>query len=104
VASIVRYHNRKSEPAGHHVAYSSLTNNDKRISRRLAAIVRIAEALDHSHRQRVTNLHATFQRGAAALQVSANGDVAEDLRDAGRGAELFEKEFHVQLYFRKPVA
>ena len=103
VASTVRYHNRKSEPAGHHVAYSSLTNNDKRIARRLAAIVRIAEALDHSHRQRVTNLRATFQRGAAALQLTAHGDVAEDLRDAGRGAELFEKEFHVQLYFRKPV-
>lgn len=104
VASTVRYHNRKSEPAGHHVAYSSLNNNDKRIARRLAAIVRIAEALDHSHRQRVTNLRATFQRGAAALQVTANGDVAEDLRDASRGAELFEKEFHVQLYFRQPVA
>jgi len=103
VASLVRYHNRKSEPAGHHVAYSSLTNNDKRIVRRLASIVRMAEALDHSHRQRVTNLHASFQRGAVALQVTASGDVAEDLRDAARGAELFEKEFHVQLYFRQPV-
>jgi len=103
VASLVRYHNRKSEPAGHHVAYSSLANNDKRIVRRLASIVRMAEALDHSHRQRVTNLHASFQRGAVALQVTASGDVAEDLRDAARGAELFEKEFHVQLYFRQPV-
>jgi exopolyphosphatase/guanosine-5'-triphosphate,3'-diphosphate pyrophosphatase len=101
VASLVRYHNRKSEPAGHHVAYSSLTNNDKRIVRRLAAIVRMAEALDHSHRQRVTNLRASFQRGAVGLQVVARGDAGEDLRDAGRGAELFEKEFHVRLYFRQ---
>jgi exopolyphosphatase/guanosine-5'-triphosphate,3'-diphosphate pyrophosphatase len=101
VASLVRYHNRKSEPAGHHAAYSSLTNNDKRIVRRLASIVRMAEALDHSHRQRVTNLHASFQRGAVGLQVVARGDAAEDLRDAGRGAELFEKEFHVRLYFRQ---
>jgi exopolyphosphatase / guanosine-5'-triphosphate,3'-diphosphate pyrophosphatase len=104
VASLVRYHNRKSEPAGHHVAYSSLNNNDKRIARRLAAILRIAEALDHSHRQRVTNLHASFQSGAAALHVTARGDAAEDLRDAGMGAELFEKEFHVRLYFRQSTA
>jgi exopolyphosphatase / guanosine-5'-triphosphate,3'-diphosphate pyrophosphatase len=104
VASLVRYHNRKSEPAGHHVAYSSLNNNDKRIARRLAAILRIAEALDHSHRQRVTNLHASFQSGAAALHVTARGDAAEDLRDAGMGAELFEKEFHVRLYFRQSAA
>ncbi|MGH9677783.1 MAG: HD domain-containing protein, partial [Candidatus Acidiferrum sp.] len=80
VAALVRYHNRKSEPAGHHVAYSSLTSSDKRIARRLAAILRIAEALDHSHRQRVTNLRASFQRGAAALHVTARGDAAEDLR------------------------
>jgi exopolyphosphatase/guanosine-5'-triphosphate,3'-diphosphate pyrophosphatase len=104
VAALVRYHNRKSEPAGHHVSYSSLTSNDKRIARRLAGILRVAEALDHSHRQRVTNLHASFQRGAVGIQVDARGDAAEDLRDAGRSAELFEKEFHVRLYFRQSVA
>jgi exopolyphosphatase/guanosine-5'-triphosphate,3'-diphosphate pyrophosphatase len=103
VASLVRYHNRKSEPAGHHSAYSSLNNNDKRIARRLAAILRIAEALDHSHRQRVTNLRASFQRGAVGLQVTARGDAVEDLRDANRSVELFEKEFHVRLFFRQPV-
>ena len=101
VGALVRYHNRKSEPAGHHVAYSSLSNLDKRMVRRLAAILRIAEGLDHSHRQRVTKIHASFQRGAVGLQVTARGDAAEDLRDATRSAELFEKEFHVRLYFRQ---
>jgi exopolyphosphatase/guanosine-5'-triphosphate,3'-diphosphate pyrophosphatase len=104
VAALVRYHNRKSAPAGHHVAYSSLNNNDQRIARRLAAVLRVAEALDHSHRQRVTNLGASFQRGAVGLQITAQGDAAEDLRDASRSAELFEKEFHVRLYFRQSSA
>jgi exopolyphosphatase/guanosine-5'-triphosphate,3'-diphosphate pyrophosphatase len=103
VAALVRYHNRKSEPAGHHAAYSFLNNNDKRITQRLAAILRIAEALDHSHRQRATNLRASFQRGAVGLQVTARGDAAEDLRDANRSAALFEKEFHVRLFFRQSV-
>jgi exopolyphosphatase/guanosine-5'-triphosphate,3'-diphosphate pyrophosphatase len=100
VAAVVRYHTRKADPAGHHPAYSSLDNADQRLARRLAAIVRIAEGLDHSHRQRVTGLEATFQRGAAGLHLSTRGDVAEDLRDAARTAGLFEKEFHVRLYFR----
>lgn len=100
VGSIVRYHNRKSEPAEHHPAYSALTNNDKRVARRLASIVRIAEGLDHSHRQRILNLKAAFQRGAVTFQVEARGDATEDLRDAERSAALFEKEFHVQLFFR----
>jgi exopolyphosphatase/guanosine-5'-triphosphate,3'-diphosphate pyrophosphatase len=104
VAALVRYHNRKSEPASHHLAYSSLNNADKRIARRLAAILRIAEALDHEHRQRVLNLHASFQRVAVTLEVRANGDATEDLRNANRSAELFEKEFHLRLYFRQVAA
>jgi exopolyphosphatase/guanosine-5'-triphosphate,3'-diphosphate pyrophosphatase len=101
VAALVRYHNRKSEPAAHHAAYSTLSNADRRITRRLAAILRIAEALDHSHRQHILKLRTSFQRGAVGLQVSARGDAAEDLRDANRSAELFEKEFHVRVYFRQ---
>jgi exopolyphosphatase/guanosine-5'-triphosphate,3'-diphosphate pyrophosphatase len=101
IAALVRYHNRKSEPAGHHTAYSALNSGDQRIARRLASILRIAEALDHSHRQRVTDVDAGFRRGAVGLQVAARGDAAEDLRDANRSAELFEKEFHVRLYFRQ---
>ena len=100
VGAVVRYHNRKSEPDGHHPAYSALNNNDKRLARRLASIVRIAEGLDHSHRQRVLGLRASFQRGAVTFQVEARGAASEDLRDAERSAALFEKEFHVQLFFR----
>jgi exopolyphosphatase / guanosine-5'-triphosphate,3'-diphosphate pyrophosphatase len=104
VASLVRYHNRKSEPASHHIAYASLSSLDKRMTRRLASILRIAEGLDHSHRQRVTNIQASFQRGSVGLQVKARGDAAEDLRDASRSADLFEKEFHVRLFFRQSTS
>ncbi len=104
VGAVVRYHNRKSEPASHHPAYSALNNNDKRIARRLSSIIRIAEGLDHSHRERVETLHSSFQRNAVSIKINARGDVAEDLLDAERSAELFEKEFHVKLYFRQPEA
>jgi len=67
-------------------------------------MLRIAESLDHSHRQRAVKIRASFQRGAVSLQVHARGDAAEDLRDANRSAELFEKEFHVRLYFRQAQA
>lgn len=100
VGAVVRYHNRKSEPAGHHLAYSALNNNEKRVARRLASILRIAEGLDHSHRQRVQGLKATFQRGAVTLQVAARGDASEDIKDAEASAELFQREFHVDLHFR----
>ncbi len=100
VAAIVRYHNRKSEPASHHPAYSSLNNNDQRVARRLASFLRVAEGLDHSHRQRILDLRASFQKGGVTFQVEARGDVTEDLRDAERSANLFEKEFHLQPFFK----
>jgi exopolyphosphatase/guanosine-5'-triphosphate,3'-diphosphate pyrophosphatase len=100
VAAVVRYHNRKSTPNADHSAYSSLNNTDQRIVRRLAAILRIAEGLDHSHRQRIQDLKTSFQRGAVTLQLHTRGDAAEDIRDAERSSDLFEKEFHTHLYFR----
>ena len=99
-AAVVRYHNRKAEPADHHISYAALNNNDRRLARRLASLVRIAEGLDHSHRQRINRIYATFQRGAVGLQLEARGDASEDIRDANRSAELFEKEFRTRLYFR----
>jgi len=60
--------------------------------RRLAAILRIAEAAgSFASRNGWTNLDATFQRGAVGVQIKARGDASEDLRDANRSAELFEK-------------
>ncbi len=100
VAAIVRYHNRKSTPDTDHPAYSALNNSDKRVVRRLAAILRIAEGLDHSHRQRIQDVRASFQRGAVTLRLHVRGDAAEDIRDAERSSALFEKEFHTHLYFR----
>jgi exopolyphosphatase/guanosine-5'-triphosphate,3'-diphosphate pyrophosphatase len=99
-AAVVRYHNRKAQPENHHVAYASLNNSDRRLARRLASLVRIAEGLDHSHRQRIHRIRAAFQRDAVGLQIEARGDASEDVRDANRSIELFEKEFRTRLYFR----
>jgi exopolyphosphatase/guanosine-5'-triphosphate,3'-diphosphate pyrophosphatase len=99
-AAVVRYHNRKAAPEEHHASYAALNNSDRRLARRLASLVRIAEGLDHSHRQRINRVRAAFQRDAVGLQVEARGDASEDIRDASRSVELFEKEFHTRLYFR----
>jgi len=40
-----------------------------------------------------------ISEGCGGRSDNARGDAAEDLRDANRSAELFEKEFHVRMYF-----
>lgn len=101
VASLVRYHNRKSEPARHHPSYAALSSITRHQVRRLAALLRIAEGLDRTHQQSVTRIEAGFKRGEVGLRVSARGDIAEALRDAERSADLFESEFGVRLFIRQ---
>jgi exopolyphosphatase / guanosine-5'-triphosphate,3'-diphosphate pyrophosphatase len=100
VASLVRYHNRKTQPAYHHGSFGALNAGQQRLVRRLAGILRIAEALDESHRQRVTGIRADFRRGAAGLNVTTRGENREELLDAQKSAELFEREFDVTLFFQ----
>lgn len=50
IASVARYH-RGSEPKDSHEAWNLLQESGKQIVRDLAAFLRVAEALDRSHRQ-----------------------------------------------------
>ncbi len=101
VASLVRYHNRKSEPARHHPSYASLGSIARHRVRRLAALLRIAEALDRTHQQSVTRIEAGFRRGEVGLRIHARGDMAESLRNAEHSAVLFESEFGVRMFIRQ---
>jgi exopolyphosphatase / guanosine-5'-triphosphate,3'-diphosphate pyrophosphatase len=103
VAALVRYHNKKAEPSGRHAVYSLLGRTEQQTVRRIASLLRIAEALDHSHRERVLKMKPVYRGGAVALQVHARGDARDDLLDAGQSSGLFEKEFHVRIFFRLAV-
>jgi len=101
VAALVRYHNKKAEPSDRHPVYSLLPRAEQRTVRRLASLLRVAEALDHSHGERVTKMKAVFRSGAVAFQVHARGDARDDLQDAAQSSALFEREFRVRLFFRQ---
>jgi exopolyphosphatase/guanosine-5'-triphosphate,3'-diphosphate pyrophosphatase len=103
VAALVRYHNKKAEPSRSHAVYSLLGRTEQQTVRRIASLLRIAEALDHSHRERVLKMKAVYRAGAVALQVYARGDARDDLLDAAQSSGLFEKEFHVRVFFRLAV-
>lgn len=51
VANVVRYH-RRSAPKNTHIPYVSLPKPERSIVSKLAAILRVAEALDASHQQK----------------------------------------------------
>ncbi len=63
IASVARYH-RSSAPKDSHEAWYSLNDHAKSIVRDLAAILRVAEALDRSHRQVIDHLKVMVSPGA----------------------------------------
>jgi len=73
VACAARYHRRR-RPRKSHAAYAALPRRLRRAVRVLAAILRLADALDRSHRQIVESVRATLRGDTLRLVGEATGD------------------------------
>lgn len=92
VANVARYH-RKAPPDSSHEAYAELSSKDQDRVRLLAAILRVADALDHDHRQRVGTVRAKPRGSELRLKVRTRGDVTLDEWSVKDKGDLFEQEF-----------
>ncbi len=92
VALVARYH-RHSGPRLDHPAYAALSTDDRIRVSKLAALLRVADALERTHAQRVSQLEIRRVSGKLRLRLPglANTDV-ERLAMASK-ADLFEQVF-----------
>jgi exopolyphosphatase/guanosine-5'-triphosphate,3'-diphosphate pyrophosphatase len=104
VAHVARYH-RGGLPKKRHAAFAALRPWQQETVRRLAALLRLANALDRTHAARVVDLHASLVRGKrAAIEVLSPFDVGLELAAARRAADLFEKQFRRRVVLRQGLA
>lgn len=96
LAHIARYH-RGASPKQKHEGFADLDAKDQERVARLAAILRLAFALDRTHQQQVSELDCHVVNGRVDIQVSAKGDAAVDIWAARRKVDLFEKVFRKQV-------
>lgn len=61
IACIARYH-RKSAPLPTHFLYSSLSLESQILVQKLSALLRMANALDSSHKQKVKNIEIVMTK------------------------------------------
>jgi exopolyphosphatase/guanosine-5'-triphosphate,3'-diphosphate pyrophosphatase len=92
IANVARYH-RKAPPDLSHEYYRDLSENDRERVRAMAAILRVADALDHDHRQQVMSVSATQRGSELRLKVRTRGDVTLDEWSVGDKGDLFHGEF-----------
>jgi len=92
VANVARYH-RKAPPDLSHECYRDLPERARQRVRVLAAILRLADALDHDHTQRVTAVTAKARGSELKLKIRTKGDVMLDEWSVGEKGDLFREEF-----------
>jgi exopolyphosphatase/pppGpp-phosphohydrolase len=101
IACIARYH-RRALPSTAHEEFAILERPARKRVSELAALIRIADALDFSHDGRVLHLYAQEERcnketWTIALQARPLADLDTEIEHAYEKADLFEKVFKRKL-------
>ncbi|HYQ80155.1 MAG TPA: HD domain-containing protein, partial [Anaeromyxobacteraceae bacterium] len=102
VALVARYH-RRSAPSRSKADLQALGAAELRTVRTLAALLRVADALDRSHQQLVRSLDLELRGRAARLRLRASGPVDLEAWDVRREAPLFRRVFGRRLELLLPA-
>lgn len=98
IANIARYH-RRGGPCRTHENFRKLGDDDQRLVRHLAGILRVADGLDREHRQSVSRVDALVEPQRVRFDVYSDDDPAVNVRYAMRKGDVFADAFHCEIEF-----
>ena len=98
VATVARYH-RRSTPDRKRADLGHLSGAELTTVRKLAALLRVANALDASHQQPVRELRAEHRDGVVTLRLRLRAPADLELWDAEREAQFFREVFRKRIEF-----
>ena len=92
VATVVRYH-RGDHPSEADIEYVSLQREERILVLKMASLLRVADALDRGHSQKIKNL--TVERRTTTIALHSGGvyDLSLELISLERKAGLFQEVF-----------
>jgi len=101
IANIARYH-RKSHPKIKHENFSKLDELSKELVKKLAGILRIADALDRSHKGIVNDLDIGIKDKILEINLkSCSGDPSLEIWGANIRKGLFEESFGYEVKLKQ---
>lgn len=103
VARIARYH-RRSPPETNHAGMNGLSTSEKRLVRRLATLLRVADSLDRSHHELVQELSAKVRANTVSLHLKTKAPADLELWDVAHEARLFRQVFGRRLIVKAEPA
>jgi exopolyphosphatase / guanosine-5'-triphosphate,3'-diphosphate pyrophosphatase len=102
IAILARTHRKSPPDLDKHLGFAQMTRNRRVEVRKLAAILRLADALDTEHRQYIEGVVVTRLGTTIALDFMVTSDRIKKSLDAApllRKSALFEQEFGHQVTF-----
>ena len=99
IGNVARYH-RRGLPQKSHLPYMALDRLERVRVNKLAALLRVANALDAEHTQKVQDLHVRAVDGAWVLEVEGIGDLTMERMTVDARADLFQDVFGRALSWR----
>lgn len=96
VATVCRYH-RKALPRESHPEYTALSAEDKVTTLKLAAILRVADALDCSRRKRFDKMKLVLRGHTMSVVVPESGDFRSERLSLEWKGGLFNQVFGLEL-------
>lgn len=96
IALLCRYH-RKAMPATRHSPYQDLNAADRKQLLHLIPLLRLADALDRSHEQRVASIDCQLRNGAFVVSLLSDQDVDLEQWAADRAGEAFRAVYQIPL-------
>jgi exopolyphosphatase / guanosine-5'-triphosphate,3'-diphosphate pyrophosphatase len=96
VAAMARFH-RRSQPTVEHEALQGFSLTEIRLVRKCSALLRVADSLDRSHRQPVTDVAIQFSGAKISLKLKSKQSVDLEVWDVGHDAEFFKMVFEKTL-------
>jgi exopolyphosphatase/guanosine-5'-triphosphate,3'-diphosphate pyrophosphatase len=103
VANVARYH-RRAGPQADHPSYASLPRTDRITVNRLSGILRVADALDKSHAQRIQNPKITVAGDELKIDVDGIEDLALERLALDQKSALFEEVFGLRPVFTETAS
>jgi exopolyphosphatase/guanosine-5'-triphosphate,3'-diphosphate pyrophosphatase len=100
VGNVARYH-RRACPQRSHLPFMALDRQTRVDMNKLAAILRLANALDADHLQKVTDIKITSEDGNWVLQVEGAGDLTMERLAALARADLIADVFGRRVSFQE---
>src|SRR5208282_6526136 len=96
VANVARYHSR-SFPKPDHKEYASLSAKRRQIVVKLAAILRLAEALDREHSNKVQQIKVINGKKKLTLHLRGQGGLLLEKWALSNNSRLFEKVYKKEV-------